>query len=359
MKNKKALLLTLYGVENYGNLLQAYAVSRILKKNGYECDQLVIIEYSQRYAITSAAKAILAPFYPEKKHRFYKIKNFIAFRKRYLNDRWCRLENLCNLDKNYDVVLVGSDQVWNPNVKIWDEYGTTFLGFIKLARKASISASFGYDTISEEEGKQLSKWIDELDYVSVREISGKDIIKNYTDKQVDVLIDPTMYLKAEEWRELKITSKNAQDEYNKERFVLTYFLGEITEEYRKKIVAFAEKRNLTIININDEMDKRHFSYGPAEFVNLIDKAELVCTDSFHGTVFSMLFQTPFVVFERKDNMGDMSTRLTNLLDKYNMTDRLLSKITEENIFDCDYTTYEEVLENERNKFSKYLQKVMG
>ena len=174
-----------------------------------------------------------------------------------------------------------------------------------------------------------------------------------------VLVDPTLLLSYNEWKE--VLKKPSW--YNNEEYILTYFLGEQPKAITEMTEKIAEEYNLKIIRLNELQFDEKFSVGPDEFIYLISKASLVFTDSFHGTVFSILFKTPFIVCDRVERgVCSMTSRLDTLLDMFGLKNRHLKlennyKIN--NLFEVDFTNVEKILDIERNKSDKYLQEALN
>ena len=139
---------------------------------------------------------------------------------------------------------------------------------------------------------------------------------------------------------------------------MNYFLGDLSEERRKEIERIAKENNCEIINIMDKNDPLYVS-GPSEFLWLEKHAFLICTDSFHSSVFALLYNRPFIVFDRKqEGIENMNSRIDTLINKFNLKNRRYAgKITEDNL-KHDYTEAYEILEKEREKSRKFLEKAL-
>src|SRR5699024_6730560 len=125
-----------------------------------------------------------------------------------------------------------------------------------------------------------------------------------------------------DWRAIsKVSSVKPETPY-----LLTYFLGEISNNTKKRINKIAKKKKLKIINLASLQDVKYYTADPSEFIDFIDSAELFCTDSFHGAVFSILLKTPFIVFERKGSLPSMNSRIETLLSKFNLDFRMAKNI---------------------------------
>ena len=230
-----------------------------------------------------------------------------------------------------------------------------FLKFAPKEKRSSFSASFGISKIPEELKEYYKINLLEMQNLSVREDRGKEIIKELTGRtDVEVLIDPTMMLTAQEWD--KVSKKPRKLKNNK--YILNYFLGNLSEKRRKEIEQVANKNNCTVINLMDKNEPMYGS-GPSEFLYLVKNAFMICTDSYHGSVFSIIYNKPFVIFDREDNIVNMNSRLETLLSKFGLQERYSKdgKIPEK-LLKCDYAESYKILEMEKEKTNKYIEKIL-
>ncbi len=200
----------------------------------------------------------------------------------------------------------------------------------------------------DEYKERYKKWLSVIPYLSVREESGAKIVKELTGRDVPVLIDPTLMLTKEKWLSIA-----REDPYKPDRpYLLTYFLGKVPKETRKKIKKIARDNNLEIVKLADIRDKKRYIACPSEFIDYINSAALVCTDSFHGSVFSILMETPFIVFERVGTV--MYSRIETLLNKFHLHSRQVNNIKDDQIFNIDFSHIPPILEEERRKALDFL-----
>lgn len=186
--------------------------------------------------------------------------------------------------------------------------------------------------------------------LSVREEAGSNIIKELIGIEAPILVNPTMLLTKGEWLSISERARNRPDT----PYLLTYFLGGPTDETREKLKKLANEKNMTVINLGDISEKETYETGPSEFLDYINNASAFFTDSFHGVVFSIIFQTPFIVFERQSSGPSMYSRIETLLDNFDMRDREVNKFNED-IFSMDFSGSSEVLEREYEKSIDYLK----
>lgn len=207
---------------NLGNYLQNYAVQIILKRLGCECETIRLfkeVDQSAKARGKRWAKRILHWKYPQGARALL----YQQFMDKYLQVSKGRLENLNQ--EEYQVFLCGSDQIWNPS---WAGFGYHYADFAPREKRIAYAASFGVDKIPESRKEEFRYRLNEMQSISVREESGLQIVKELTGHSVEVLADPTLMLSREEWK--KIERKPSY--YKGRKFVLSYFLGEMSEEAR-------------------------------------------------------------------------------------------------------------------------------
>ena len=202
------------------------------------------------------------------------------------------------------------------------------------------------------------KWINGMEYLSVREQAGADIIKDLTGREAIVLLDPTLMLSKDEW--MNIAKKPELNQDLNKKYILTYFLGNKSLEVENKINKIAKDNGLQIINLLDINDKYIYSVDPSEFIWLINNCELMCTDSFHGAVFSLIMKRPFIVFERKSEGASINSRLETLLSKFDMECRLDKNICNNGqVFNVDFENVDRIINNEKEKTFNYLKNALN
>lgn len=323
---KKIGIITYHFARNYGAVLQCFALQTFLEKKGYSVEIINYVNsiqynnndyYKHGFNIKKViANVLLFPFFRVRKE---KNKRFDDFNKKYLNlsEKVENLEELEELIKNkkYDYLISGSDQVFNPNI---EDFDLAFLfPFETKAKKISYAASTG--NANNNDINKIKKYILDFDKISIREKN--DLVKfDGIEKKIFVTPDPVMILKKDDW------TKEFNNDTN-EKYLLCYFLHKkmFNKEF-KTANKIAKSRNLKIINLNARYSffslKKGtiFNAGPEEFVNYIKNSSFVCTDSFHGTLFSIIFEKEFVCFDSRANKND--SRRKNLLEMCNHLDEL-------------------------------------
>lgn len=372
---KKVGLITLNGYFNYGNRLQNYALQEFIKMNGFKCETIINKTYIDKYELVAGNKSKLQRLLDKDLSDIYKgilakvnknkIKTiekerseiFKDFSKKYINetDFYIKCGNVKpNLEKNYEFFVTGSDQIWNPYDPLVSEL--SFLTFAPKNKRISYAPSFGVSDIPNQEKLNYEKWLSEMEHISVREDAGANIVKQLTGRVVPVVVDPTMILTKEQWLSVSKESKNKP----KGKYILTYLLGGGSKEQRFKIREISKKYKLEIVNLGDIKDLNHYMTGPSEFIDYINSASIFLTDSFHGCVFSMLLDTPFIICNRvgQDLKTSMESRIDTFLEKFELGDRRFSNIDNIDIFKCDYTKSNNILEIEKNKSRNYLKRAL-
>lgn len=353
---KKVGIITLCGNSNFGNKLQNYAIIYSLTKMGINSETIWVENaYKANFIkqfLKKCKRIILDHIINRKRNiRFVKFNKSLNIKKRivYNND----IQKKC---KDYDCIFVGSDQVWNP--ALFSNDSIYLLEGINT-KKISISASFGVDYIPDERKESYKKGLNDFDMISVREERGKKIIEELINRNdVEVLIDPTMMLDSDDWKKISKEPSYMKDLKNK-KYILNYFLGNLSQQRKQEIRRIAKENNCHIINILDKKDP-FYNCGPREFLYLEEHAFLICTDSFHSSVFAILFNKPFIIFDREGLEKSMSSRIDTLLKKFKLENRRYNEksITIENM-KHDYTNAYMILNQERQKMENYIQKALN
>lgn len=345
---KKIGCVIAYGGINFGTLLQDYATLAKIKEFGYECE---VIRYKKHLSFFEKVKLIfrmiqIGDFSGKRrelnkkwhvwknkdyaKSRNLRIKASKRFGKKYLEPFFVEYdgyEALCKGSHNYDLVLVGSDQIWSPISLYGNYYNLMFVD--ENIPKVSYASSFGVREIPDFQKSETKRYLDRLSMIGVREESGKAIVDSLSKNSATVVADPTMLLSADEWNAFIGDSSIKIDV----PYIFCYYLG-TNVDAREAVMEWKRKTGLKIVAIKhgDEYFKYDELFGdislndvdPKDFLKLIKNAEYVCTDSFHCSVFSILFHKKFMSFYRFRNQSKISrnTRIDNLLSLFNLQERL-------------------------------------
>ena len=352
-KMKKIGILTINDDTNLGNRLQNYAVQETLKKFTDNVETIENKKIKKYQKLRTFIGDIIKSVSPKPFHKRY--IRFAKFNKKIKTSKIIIYENNVpkDLKDKYDYFITGSDQVWNPNFARLTSID--LLSFANPNQKISFSASFGVNELPEDKKEFTKKNLETFKAISVREDAGKKIVEDLTGrKDVQVLVDPTMLLSIEDWD--KVSKKPEQ--LKTDKYILNYFLGELSEKRKAEIDRIAKEDNCEVINILDK-NSPFYCTGPSEFLYLERHAFLVCTDSFHSSVFAILYNRPFIVFSREDGTVPMNSRIETLINKFNLKNREYNgkEITKENL-NHDYTEAYKILEEERKKTIKFLRQAL-
>ena len=316
--------ITLDGFYNYGNILQSYALQEVLLRYANQVESLwhepdnflprTWWKWSWKELVKflidwkGFRRDFLNGHIGREMVRQSRIKMFCD---RYIHMRYIDAD-LKTLEAEYDAFIVGSDQVWNYHFTKLED---SLLTFADKRKRFSYAASICTPSVPPEVEEKLRDGFQGMCAVSVREEEGAEFVRQISGCSAEVHVDPTMLLAAEEWR-----SVARKPQWSAEQgYLLTYFLGKRPDA----IDRIAREYALSVVNLLDDDVFDHYVTDVEEFLWLIDHAALFYTDSFHGTVFSILFRTPFVVCNR---MGDstsekMSSRIDTLLQRFDLTAR--------------------------------------
>lgn len=355
----KVGIISVFDNNNHGNRLQNYALQQTLL--GY-ADQVVTMKNKPYYS----KKSRIARMLPLAESVFFNRLLGMERRARIVGftNRYIRLSKGCYWYDKGDVKLkaadrcdlycAGSDQIWNPTMGRVGSFD--YLGFGEEGQTFSYAASFGIDRIDAEHQAAVRKGLGHIRHLSVREDAGKQIVEDLTGRMdAQVLVDPTLLLTTEQWDQVIAKPKAPVPE----KYILTYFLGQISDQRRAAILEQARLMDCRLIEIMNPDDPFH-RIGPDGFVWLIKHARLVCTDSFHGSVFSFLYGRPFAVFAREGKGPDMGSRLKTFVSKFSLQQCVaegdcLPTIPEQ----ADYSVGYEALEAERQKAQAFLRQVFA
>ncbi len=310
---KRILLVSLWGNRNYGNKLQSYAAVQLLKNIG--CS-VVIAKHNEPFSVRERIhrlKFLLLPIGNNYKYRYIKrASSFFKFNKKYINESiYIRNFKIRKRHiRSIDYAVTGSDQVWHNWFDLNDEINYYFLRFLPKEKRIAFAASFGFDNIPEKYHLIYHSCINEMKRISVREESAKRIIDKEGRKDAIVISDPTLCLEREEWKSIEKRPPKAPNG----KFMLAFFLGELPDSYNEIIDKISQKYKINEKIYMNSIESVFFSSTPEEYLWLIDNAEYICTDSYHATVFSIIFEKKFIVFHRiEKGFTGMFDRIRTLL----------------------------------------------
>ncbi len=350
MTKSKIALAVNYDYHDYGGMLQAFATQVALTKMGIPSE---VIDFDNlkgdinkrkwKYFLSNItditivkekgkvlAKRLTEKFNPtfskkiaQRDAAFDKFckEHFVVSRK---FESWQDLTNACY---GYKAVIVGSDQLWLPSNVVADYYTLSFVP--QEVRKIAYATSFGIGAVPKGMEQKYTDYLSRIDYLSARETSGQEIIKKCVKRNVPLVCDPTLLVEREDWEKV-VTPRRYQEKY-----IFCYFMGDNPEqrEFVKRLAKEHDCKIVALLHLDqhiasdeDYVDYAPYDISPADFVSLVKNAEYVCTDSFHGTVFSIIFSKTFFTFRRFNKKASLSTntRITSLLHRLGLEDRLFS-----------------------------------
>lgn len=348
MKRVAIVTITNSGL-NCGNRLQNHALQVVLQRQGAQVETIYSAKaLGGNVALSAMRRAAKAVFRSSARRRC-----FNAFNRKYIrpaaNIRYEGL-NENRFAAQYDAFVTGSDQVWNPT--FWFNSSFEYLTFAPQHKRFSYAASFGVDVIPEKDRQSIAGWLAGMQEISVREEQGARIAQQLCGRTAHVHIDPTMLLQAEEYSAIEEKPKAALPE----KYLLSYYLGHVTNEYKQYIQNKAKALGLAVVELSEEPGTPYYNIGPQHFLYLFHHADYVCTDSFHGTIFSILFHRLFTVFPRRDENQSMNSRIETLMEKTGLASRVYSEGTQppEQI---DYAAVELRIAAERERAQEYFDAI--
>lgn len=380
---KKILLAVNYDYHDYGGMLQAFATQQALTKMDIASEVInfdaMKKDINQRkwkyflrnitdFSIVKEKSRLLGKRLrsklngPLKNNQSKRDAAFDTFCQASFNvsrkfENWDDLSRACS---EYDAVLVGSDQLWLPSNVAGDYYTLNFVP--DNVRKIAYATSFGIGTLPKDMKVQYASFLNRIEYLSAREYSGQDIIRQCTGRDVQLVCDPTLLLSSSDWEGVL-----SEQMVPNEGYVFCYFMGD-NPEHRNFAKRLAQKEGLKIVALlhldqyiptdDNYADFTPFNVSPADFVGLVKNAKYVCTDSFHGTVFSIIFSRDFFTFRRFQKRASLSTntRLESLLKKLNLENRLFGGDEDiiSNLHISDYNKTQHLVSEFRQQSKEYL-----
>lgn len=366
--------------DNYGACLQAYALQDSIEKIGYSCSIINYVEpvgnhprktlgLIQRIGKSDFVRILRSKIDSGYRQSFLETGKravlFNRFRKKFVHltrKEYGKYSELKNDPPLFDAYICGSDQIWNPLF-----YGTNeahFLDFAPSGRpRIAYAPSIGVPEYPEKLKESFRSLVAKLDKVSCREDAGAELIRTVCQRECKVVIDPTLLLNSDDWKGL-ISNKAP-----KEKYIFCYIFSEFDHihDYVKRIQSLTGLKvyYLPTSKVRYDADEFKCVYdtGPKEFLELVNGAELVITDSFHCSVFSVQFRKQFFVLLRNKESEklNMNSRIHTLLDKLGLRDRLVtdyfpSELTNSPI---EYDAVEGKLDVLREDSLSYLKEALG
>lgn len=350
--NSECLIVTISDYENMGNRLQNYAVYKSLEKYGAIVGTKGKSKFYLKFIIKQLCMSLpnipyMSKIIWGKSYRKYLFWNFSS---KIPTIYKCFDGNEVEISKNVRWVFYGSDQIWNP------EFGprNCIIPVTPISKNVAICASIGADSIPDEKIQDYKLGLARFTYISVREDKAADIVEKITGNRPVVLIDPTLSIERSVWSKLERKPCGI----NNKKYIFLYFLGQLSEKRKTEIKLLSEKLGVDVINANDSNIKKII--GPSEFLWLIHNSVMVITDSYHGSIFSFIFDKSFYILNREDEEIKMSmnSRFDTLFNKLKLSDRRCDDISGYAV-EHDYSRSYELLNDEVKKYYSFINTVIG
>lgn len=359
-------ILTFHRAHNYGAMLQAFALRKVLIRKGYDVEFISYrqfhIEHAYKTWIWKVDKtkgfiynfkifiSNVLTFYRRKKRS----KAFNIFASHYLPESYkYTREDLLKSELNYDVVVFGSDQIWTT--RFMGTFDEVFWGNIHLkkGRKIAYAPSMELKSVSEKEKEFIRKNIRNFDSVSARETQMAELLEGITNISVQTVVDPTLLCRKDDYEELILSSKHIPQG----PYVLVYQVGHY-KQVKDIALEVANQLNCPILEIGSDVLLHNDAtyrdgYGPADFVALIYHATFVVSGSFHGTAFSVNFHKPFYSVL----ISGIDSRAISFLSQIGLMDcgiRTASDVNVQSVMNIDYVKVDSKLEEMRNASMAYI-----
>lgn len=358
-------ILTLSASDNCGSLLQSYALKKILEKYG----KVEIINFS------SEGSHLTYDIIPKKirikngMKRLVKLKSLIAnkqaydgFRRYYLDmtEKEYFAKDLGEISNKYDIVIAGSDQVWNVEMADFDE--AFFLGWTNSKKIAYAPSLGGRHLRLSSDFEQIKKWLKDFQSISVREEIGERCLEEVTGRKIPKVLDPTLILEEEEWKKL-VGEPLIKEEY------IFYYSWAYCEDATSNIVSVESTRTGLPVYVIDprkwiERDAGKWNFvickenGPIAFLNLMYYAKKCFVESFHGMIFAYLFKKDFWLLDTHQNIRELDSRLMELVRLLDVQERVLTEYNfpDKNLDVSFEYADNEMLEKQRAISREYLEK---
>lgn len=368
-------IITFHHYNNYGTMLQALALQQAIRQENESCE---LIDYKETAPVSRSSMLLLrlkrlpvylfhlkkyATLWATRDRDAQRSALFEKFYTSYLSvsaQHYSSAQEMVLEPPKYDGYIVGSDQTWNPYVS--NRSLGFYLPFVNDSRKkGSYAPSISISQCTQEQISFFQQYLSDFAFLSCREQCGADILTKALGRNVETVLDPTLLLSPEQWSAYAAPLETLPEEY-----ILAYFLGDVAA-HRKALFALQKQLSLPVVFLPfsylDRANKNgQQSYvGPDQFLWLMEHAALVCTDSFHGTAFSINFHRDFYCFSKfqdKDRHSENS-RLYNLLSLLHLEDRLVKDDSPLEASAIDYSAVDPLLDDARARSRTYLRTMLS
>lgn len=354
-------IITWHQYHNFGSALQAYALSKACSEIS---DYVKIIDYQKNKKMGNIAvslRCIVGKIFDYMPYKFLPNKrySYLRFHRWFFNltDR-VHKEELKRISSEFDVVICGSDQIWAPNV-LDTSYMLDFIDD-KSIKKISYAASIGLPQIPDSLLTTYKTYLSQLDTISIREEAGQKLLEKNFNIRSEVVLDPTLLLDRKEYELIEVKLRNFHKKY-----IFCYFLNK-NHEYRDAVERYAKESNLKIVGVSAREEDSEWleilkEIGPREFLWLVHNSDAVFTDSYHGMIFSLIYNKTFFAFERfkDDDPINQNSRIYQLDKWFEVEKRFLTNgKTTKDCSELDYDKIEEKIKRERERSKSFLRRAL-
>lgn len=328
---KKVGIVTIHKINNYGAVLQAYALNRFIRGLGHEASTIDFRTYrvaesyqllrpleSKMDLVRNAQALLYAGKLRKRKARF---DRFLEEKVPMTNQAWYSNQELRSAELDFDTYVCGSDQIWNTHCRNYDD--AFILEFARgRGTRLSYAASLGADSIHPDMQERFRRELSDYKAVSVREKDAVDIIAPLSGREVTHVCDPVLLLTADQWKEV------AAGKLIKEPYIFFYHVKGDIPGMRDYLRNLSKKTGMKVVAVTMNLREmlypnvKYYDAGPREFLSLIEHADYVVTNSFHATAFSLIFRKKMMVFAPH---GAGPSRLTSILETAGLMDRVWDK----------------------------------
>ena len=342
-------IITPYGLFNYGNRLQNYALTRKIEQFGNSCKTVV---YYPAAGLGSMGKELAKPLVWNPLNRSVRARRYRAFQdfdRAIVKYRVWSKSSLMRLGDKADLFCIGSDQIWNPDHLSDPDF--QFATFASKQKCIAYAPSFGVDKLPSSCIEGYRSGLDAIGLISVREEAGAGIVRELAGLDAPVVLDPTLLLDREQW---DVVSSDRM--VPKDRYVFSYFLGKNVEQQRQLVAGYCTHERLRNVEVMNLSNPRFYEAGPQDFISLIKNADLVCTNSFHAAVFSLIYERPLNIFERSDaGEASMNSRIINFVNQFELEESLVPDDEEPQRIALPYDRAKILLATRRSESEEFLE----
>ncbi len=363
--------------ENFGTQLQAFALKRAIEKTGYPVN---FLNYKRTNSSSNGVKSrgLMSLI---KEGAFLKIITLLSLRKirhkrstafsefatRYVlsnSHQYTRVEDLKSASNNLDAIICGSDMIWSAE---FEKYLPIYLLTWFDRTKISYAPSIGDISAAAVKCNIYADALNDFKALSCREKSASEFVSQLTGRNVLTVVDPTLLFTKDQWLGFFPNIQNSKST----GYVLVYCFSNTNRVLNESIRAICRerrttRRNIFINSISDYINELRFGngvFGPAEFVKIFSEASFVVVDGYHGLIFSLIFEKPFVVIHRgnDEHWSKHENRMTELLKDLGLEERYLNRDVEipSKLLELDYTLIRKRLAQYREKSIAYLKESLS